>query len=99
MDGRHFLVCASFRGTGAAQGICNKRNSGSLIQYLESELSDRDMDDATITATGCLKQCEKGPVMVVYPEGHWYGPITEDAIDEVLDALEEGEVAEKLRIA
>ena len=36
----------------------------------------------------------RGPVMVIYPENQWYGNVTsEDAIDEILDALEEGETA------
>jgi (2Fe-2S) ferredoxin len=32
--------------------------------------------------------------MVVYPEGHWYGEVNEEKIDEVLDAIGEGRVAE-----
>jgi (2Fe-2S) ferredoxin len=43
--------------------------------------------------------CEKGPVMVVYPQGAWYGPVDEPTIDAVLDALEEGRDAADLRVA
>jgi (2Fe-2S) ferredoxin len=49
---------------------------------------------AMVSSTGCLKLCEEGPVLVVYPEGYWYRGVTsEDAIDEILDALEEGRPA------
>ena len=33
--------------------------------------------------------------MVVYPENTWYGGVeSEDDVDAILDAMEEGEVAE-----
>lgn len=90
----HILVCASFRVTGEPKGLCHKKGSTGFLQYIEEEVLDRGLD-VLISTTGCLKQCEKGPVMVIYPEGHWYGGIdSEEKIDEILDALEDGEVAE-----
>ena len=94
----HILVCASFRGT-EAKGKCIKKESLTLIPYLEEELADRGMN-AMVSSTGCLKLCEEGPVMVVYPQGNWYRGITsEEAVDEILDALESGGVAEKYLLA
>jgi (2Fe-2S) ferredoxin len=88
----HILVCASFRGT-EAKGKCIKKESMQLIPYLEEEITDRGMS-AMVSSTGCLKLCEEGPVLVVYPEGYWYRGVTsEEAIDEILDALEEGRPA------
>ncbi len=90
----HILVCASFRVTGEPKGLCHKKGSTGFLQYIEEEVLDRGLD-VLISTTGCLKQCEKGPVMVIYPEGYWYGEIdSEEKIDEILDALEDGEVAE-----
>ena len=94
----HIFVCASFRASGDSQGQCHKKDSTSLLGYLENELSDRGMDDVMVSSTGCLSRCEKGPVMIVYPEGFWYGEVNEDKIDEVLDALEDGEPATSLLI-
>ena len=95
----HIFVCGSFRAAGGPQGVCNKKNSMGLLQYLEQELSDRDMADVTVSSTGCLKLCEQGPVVVVYPEGHWYGKMDEERIDQMLDALAEGKPAEALLLA
>ena len=94
----HIFVCASFRMSGTPQGVCNKKGAGSLLQYLESELSDRGMDEVSVSMTGCLKLCDKGPVMVIYPQNLWYGEVTESKIDEVLDALEEGKPIDKYQI-
>jgi (2Fe-2S) ferredoxin len=32
--------------------------------------------------------------MIVYPENHWYGEVTEEKIDEVLNGLPDGTPAE-----
>jgi len=92
----HIFVCASFRLAGEAKGICHKKDSSSLLQYLEGELADRDMEDVKISTTGCLNLCEQGPVMVVYPAGHWYGKVDEEKIDQILDALQENKAADEL---
>jgi (2Fe-2S) ferredoxin len=76
--------------------VCHRKESGSLLQYLQTELSDRNMEGVMVSSTGCLNLCEHGPVMIVYPEGCWYGEVNEDKIDNVLDALENGAAAEGL---
>ncbi len=68
------------------------------MQYLENELLDRGID-AVVSSTGCMKLCEKGPVMVVYPEGYWYGGVDEGLIDEVLDGLEDDSLDNIARLA
>jgi (2Fe-2S) ferredoxin len=94
----HIFVCASFRVGGEPKGICYKKGSVNLLQYLETEINDRGLENIVVSSSGCLKFCDKGPVMVVYPEADWYGEVTESAIDEILDALEAGTKAEKYLI-
>ena len=94
----HFFVCASFRTGGDPKGVCHKYESSSLLQYLENELVDRGLE-AVVTSTGCMKVCDRGPAMIVYPQGHWYGKINEETIDEILDKLEEDQVAEEYLIS
>ena len=88
----HFLVCNSFRVSGEPQGVCNKKDACGLLQYLQSEIADRGLD-AIISTTSCLNICEKGPVMVIYPNAWWYGEVTEEKIDEILDGLEQDQPA------
>ena len=91
----HIFVCNSFRLGGDPKGACNRKGATNLLQYLEEEIIDRGLN-AMVSSTGCLKLCEKGPVMVVYPGGWWYTELTEETLDEILDALEEGQPAEEL---
>lgn len=94
----HIFVCASFRADGEAKGVCNKKGSVGLLPYIENEILDRGMD-AQITSTGCMKACDYGPVMVVHPQGDWYGKVeSEEIVDEILDAIEDGEKAESYLI-
>ena len=94
----HILVCNSYRVAGDAQGACNKKGGAQFIQYIMEGCGDRGID-AAVSSTGCLNVCAQGPVMVVHPNNFWYGNITEDAIDEILDALESDNLVEKYSIA
>ncbi|MFH0880046.1 MAG: (2Fe-2S) ferredoxin domain-containing protein [Lentisphaerota bacterium] len=94
----HIFVCNSFRLSGEPQGLCNKKGSVDLLQFLENEIAARGLN-AIVTSSGCLKACEKGPVMVVYPGAWWYGELNEERIDTLLDALEKGEPAPDLLLS
>ncbi|MBK8806605.1 MAG: (2Fe-2S) ferredoxin domain-containing protein [Bacteroidales bacterium] len=95
----HILVCNSYRVSGDAQGVCNKKGAVNLVPYIIEGCADRGLD-AVVTTTACLSVCEKGPVMVVHPLNFWYGKVNgEDEVDEILDALKDGELCEKYSIA
>ena len=95
----HIFVCASFRADGDPKGICHKKGSTDLLPYIENEILDRGMD-AQVSSTGCLKGCDHGPVLIVHPQGTWYGGVeSEIIVDEILDALESQGIAEAYRIS
>lgn len=95
----HILVCASFRPGGEQKGKCHRKNSHEFLPYIENEIIDRGLQDVHVSSTCCLKICDEGPVMIIYPENTWYGHVdSENVIDEILDALEEGRVAEGYRL-
>jgi (2Fe-2S) ferredoxin len=91
----HFLVCNSFRVSGMPQGVCNKKGAVDLLGYLENEIVDRGLN-AQVSSTSCLKMCEKGPAMVIYPAGWWYHEVDTKKLDTILDALEEGQPVNEL---
>lgn len=93
---RQILVCASFRANGDPQGVCHKKGVTALLPYLVEELADRGLGGTVVTATGCLKVCDRGPALVVQPENLWYGGVeSEEDIDALLDALEAGVPAQE----
>ncbi len=89
---KQIIVCQSFRASGDKKGICHKQTEG-FLQYIEEEIIDRGLD-CMVTATTCLKFCDNGPIMVVQPENWWFGRVdSEEAIDTIMDGLEDGEAA------
>ena len=93
----HLFLCNSFRMNGDPQGCCHKQGSADLLQYLQTEVTDRGLD-AMVSTTSCLNVCEKGPVLVVYPQQWWYHEVTEAKLDGILDALEQDESVPALRL-
>jgi (2Fe-2S) ferredoxin len=52
-----------------------------------------------VTNTGCLGVCNKGPVVVVYPEGTCYWNVTVDDVERIVEEhIEGGKVVEDLVI-
>jgi len=52
-----------------------------------------------VTPCGCLGLCRRGPVVVVYPEGIWYGGVTVDDVDEIVQShLVQGKVVQRLTL-
>jgi (2Fe-2S) ferredoxin len=97
---RHILVCGSFRMNGLPQGVCAKSGSGQLLQYLQEELSDRGLLDVVVSCTSCLKVCDRGPAIVVYPDNWWFGHVdNEEAIDAIIESLGTNTPNEKYKIA
>jgi (2Fe-2S) ferredoxin len=95
----HILVCNSYRISGEAQGACNRKNAPAHIQYLIENAADRGLD-VVVSGTGCLNLCTRGPVIIVHPGNIWYGGIIEESqMDEILDALESGSLAENYVIS
>jgi (2Fe-2S) ferredoxin len=96
----HVFVCGSSRINGTQKGMCHQKGSIPLIEAFMREIEDRDLTcDVIVTNTGCFGICDKGPVAVVYPEGVWYGGLTEDAVAEIVEShFENGAPAESRRI-
>lgn len=48
---------------------------------------------------GCLDQCELGVSVVVYPDGVWYGRVTLEDVNEIIEShLIAGKPVERLRV-
>lgn len=94
----HIFLCNSFRLNGDSQGVCNRKGAPELLQYLQSEIADRGID-AIVSTTSCMNVCEKGPILVIYPDEWWYYEVTQEKIDQILDALEAGQPVPELLMA
>ena len=96
----HIFVCASNRPNGVQKGLCHQKDSVKVLEKFIEEIEDRDLTgDCMVTNTGCFGICSRGPVAVVYPEGIWYGNLTTDAVEEIVEKhFEGGEIATQYQI-
>ncbi len=93
------FTCFQQRPAGHPRGSCMGAGAKPLWERLQGRLTATPNPDVSVTATGCLGFCRAGPLMVVYPEGVWYVPRTEEDIDEIIQShFVEGNPVERLII-
>jgi len=99
MQFRHVFVCVQQRPPGHPKGCCSDRAGREVLDRLfERQQVDADLARNTLmTATGCLGACSVGPVIVVYPDGVWYGAVKPADVDEIVERhLKNGQVVDRL---
>jgi NADH:ubiquinone oxidoreductase subunit F (NADH-binding)/(2Fe-2S) ferredoxin/Pyruvate/2-oxoacid:ferredoxin oxidoreductase delta subunit len=77
---------------------CTAHGSGAVISAFQDFLNKEGLsDDVGILTTGCHGFCEKGPIVVIRPEGIFYHSVSpEDVKDIVEKTIKNGEVVERL---
>lgn len=96
---RHLFVCTNRRPDTAPRGSCAAKGGEELRAAFKRELDAQEVKGVRANASGCLDACERGCAAVVYPEGVWYGPVTQDDVKEIVsEHLKHGRVVERLRM-
>ncbi|MGE5548150.1 MAG: (2Fe-2S) ferredoxin domain-containing protein [Solirubrobacterales bacterium] len=96
----HVFACTNRRPDGHPRGSCAAKGSEALRDYMKARAKELGLAAVRINSAGCLDRCELGPVLVVYPDGIWYGVRTHADIDEILQThLVEGGRVERLMLA
>lgn len=88
---RHIFVCTSSRVNGEPKGFCQSKAGVEIVANFLEEIRDRDLgSEVFVSNTGCFSLCEKGPIVVVYPDNVWYGGVTPEDVEEIMDEHIEG---------
>ena len=98
---QHVFFCTNQREDGSA--CCNDKGAQKARDYVKHKVKEQGLSAAKnrirINSAGCMDRCEKGPVLVVYPEGVWYTYVDEHDLDEIIEVhLKNGRVVERLKI-
>ncbi len=65
---------------------CGAYGTAKVHQALMAELAKHDMqDEVDVKLSGCHGFCEKGPILVVHPEGIFYPQVKEKHVPEIVE--------------
>ena len=81
----HVFICCNQRADGRA--CCEDFGASQARAYMKKrckELGIHGPGQVRINQAGCLDRCEKGPVMVIYPEETWYTYVDKEDLDEII---------------
>ena len=87
---RHLFVCTNDRSSG--KPACGASGSASIAAEVTRLLLIRGATDVAVTTCACLGPCFDGPAAVVYPDGVWYGGLSQDDAPGLVDHLIDGTV-------
>ena len=89
---RHLFLCTGPK-------CCSETDGLATWSHLKFEV-DRHQLPVLRTKAACLRLCQEGPWLVVYPEGIWYSGVTPERFDRIRrEHLEGGQpVSEWVRI-
>lgn len=79
----HVFACEQQKADGVP--CCAARGASSTIDALRREIGRQNLAGTVqVTACGSIGLCERGPNLVVYPDGLWYSGVRPDDVPELV---------------
>lgn len=76
---------------------CRAFGGVGLIPIFDEELKRKGIEGVCIKETGCHGFCEKGPIVIIYPERIFYQQVGMEDVEEIItQTIEKGKVIERL---
>lgn len=80
-------MCENKRPPDDPRGCCADKGSLNVRNLFKKRIKELGLKaDVRANASGCLDACEFGASVVVYPEQIWYGGVTVDDVEEILQS-------------
>lgn len=93
----HIFCCVNERPDSAIRECCKKKRAIELRNYMKKKVTSLKLGKIRVNQSGCLDQCENGPVMVIYPQGVWYKYKNFEDVDEIINShLIKGKIVSRL---
>jgi len=84
---KHIFICENKRPDGHPRGCCSEKGSAEVREHLKLRLKELGLNaEIRANSAGCLDSCEFGISVVVYPEQTWYGAVTKNDVEEIIQS-------------
>lgn len=95
---KHVFICTNDKD--APKKCCGSIHGMELVQAFKDAIqASGEVKKIRIQKAGCLDFCGKGPTMVIYPEGVFYGNVQLSDVEEITNKhLIENEIVSRLQI-
>lgn len=83
---KHVFVCVNERPAGHPKGCCAAKGGQAVRDKMKELIKAKNLNkEIRINNAGCLDTCQQGVSVVIYPEGIWYGKVTVDDVEEIVE--------------
>lgn len=84
---KHIFICENKRPDDDPRGCCLNKGSAGVREHFKKRLKELGLNSKVrANSSGCLDACEFGVSIVVYPDQVWYGGVTINDVEEIIQS-------------
>ena len=81
---KHIFICTNQKAEGKA--CCGEARGMELVNKFKEVLRDKGLQGKVrAQRSGCIDACSNGPALVIYPEGTYYGQVTLNDVERIVE--------------
>ena len=84
---KHIFVCENERPADHPRGCCAWKGGHEIRNKFKKKLKELGLStQVRANSAGCMDACEFGVTVVIYPDQTWYGGVTIEDVDEIIQS-------------
>lgn len=81
---KHIFICANQKPEG--KRCCGEEHGMQLVEKFREVINEKGLKGKVrAQRSGCLDACSRGPALVIYPEGTYYGNVQLEDVERIVE--------------